>query len=124
MSESLYAVVFTPQQVHTLMQMINKGLLQPIHSFEIEQDDIQFDDPDKTELLFRVYVHVFILELNKDFFESVAKYINEMFHKRGDHITCIWHEVGGVFQLYYSDTKTSEMRSIQESINVILSDNQ
>lgn len=82
MSEALYAVVLTPQQTHNLMQLINKGLLKPFYSFEIEQDDIQFDDPDKTELMFRVYVHVFIPELNKDFFESVAKYINEMFRKK------------------------------------------
>ena len=124
MSESLYAVVFTPQQIHNLMQLVNKGILKPTNSFETVEDNLHFsDDTDETEPWVRVYVHIFNLELSKDFFESVAKYISEMFHKKGDNITCIWHEVGGMFQLYYNDTKTSEMRSIQESMNIILSDN-
>ena len=122
MSEALYAVVFTPQQIHTLMQLIDRGLLQPSNSFEIVEDNVEFGD---TVLMFPVYIRIFYPTLDVEFFKSVAKLLSMIPANRKSSIneSFVWDESSEKFIMKYSQDGTEMLRemNLQHTFNCLLS---
>lgn len=136
MSEALYAVVFTPQQHHTLMQLIEKGLLQPTNSFHIVQDpeQVEFvhlvdgkprDDKQATIMMFSVHIRIFYPTLDVEFFKSVAKLLSTIPANRKSSIneSFVWDESSEKFIMKYSSDGTEMLRemNLQHTFNCLLS---
>lgn len=136
MSEALYAVVFTPQQNDTLMQLIEKGLLQPTNSFHIvkESEEVKFAhlvdgkpraDNQTTIMMFPVHVRIFYPTLDVEFFKSVAKLLSTIPANRKSSIneSFAWDESGEKFIMkYYADgTEMLREMNLQQTFNCLLS---
>ena len=136
MSEALYAVVFTQQQHDTLMQLIDKGLLQPTNSFLIvkEPEEVKFvhlvdgkprTDNQTTIMMFPVHVRIFYPTLDVEFFKSVAKLLSTIPANRKSSIneSFSWDESGEKFIMkYYADgTEMLREMNLQQTFNCLLS---
>ena len=136
MSEALYAVVFTPQQHHTLIQLIEKGLLQPTNAFHIVLDpqELEFvhlvdgkpsDDEQATIMMFSVHIRVFYPTLDVEFFKSVAKLLSTIPANKKSSIneSFVWDESSEKFIMKYSTDGTEMLRemNLQHTFNCLLS---
>ena len=133
MSEALYAVVFTPQQHHTLMQLIDKGLLKPTNSFHIVQDpeQVEFvhlvdgkprDDKQTTIMMFSVHIRIFYPTLDVEFLKSVAALVTNIMKKRKDNYRCKWCDVYESFYVESNSKKYSRVyKDMQHTFNLVLS---
>lgn len=138
MSEALYSVVFTPQQHHTLMQLIDKGLLRPTNSFHIVQDpeQVEFahlvngkprDDKQTTIMMCSIHIRIFYPTLDVEFFKSVAALVTDIIKKHRDDYRCEWSETDESFYIesnspIYFNQKVREYKDMQHTFNMLLSE--
>ena len=137
MSEALYAVVFTPEQHHTLMQLIDKDLLRPTNSFHIVQDpeQVEFvhlvdgkprDDKQTTTMMCSIHIRIFYPTLDVEFFKSVADLVTDIMKKRGDDYLCTWNDTCESFCIessspMHSNQTVREYKDMQHTFNMLLS---
>lgn len=138
MSEALYAVVFTPDQHDTLIQLIEKGLLQPTNSFLIvkESEEVKFvhlvdgeprDDKQTTIMMIPVHIRIFYPTLDVEFFKSVAALVTDIIKKHRDDYRCEWNETDESFYIesnspIYFSQRVREYKDMQHTFNMLLSE--
>ena len=136
MSEALYAVVFTIQQHHSLMQLLEKGLLQPTNSslIVLDPEELEFthlvdgkprDDKQTTIMMCPIHIRIFYPTLDLEFFKSVAKLLSTIPKNRKSSIneSFVWDESCEKFIMKYSTDGTEMLRemNLQHTFNYLLS---